>query len=90
MTIVFPSWPARFQDKSFRQLAEAMFREECPAHMRVSFLWLSISQLKIFEALYFDWLQAVRTGADTGLTQSLSNELIRFLLANGTGGHGSV
>jgi hypothetical protein len=90
MTIVFPSWPARFQDKSFRELAEAMFREECPAHLKVSFLWLSLSQMKVFDALYFNWLQAIRTDADSALTQTLSQELIRFLLANGAPWHQST
>lgn len=90
MTIVFPSWPARFQDKNFRELAEAMFREECPGHIRMSFLWLSLSQMKIFDALYFDWLQAVRTDAGGALTQSLSQDLIRFLTANGAYRHGGV
>jgi hypothetical protein len=81
MTIVFPSWPARFQDKSFRELAEAMFREECPAHIKVSFLWLSLSQMKVFDEPYFNWLQAVRMDTDSALTQSLAEDIIRFLVA---------
>ena len=83
MTIVFPSWPARFQDKSFRELAEAMFREECPAHIKVSFLWLSLSQMKIFDERYFNWLETVRMDTDNALAQSLSQDIIRFLVANG-------
>jgi hypothetical protein len=83
MTIVFPSWPARFQDKSFRELAEAMFREESPAHMNVSFLWLSLSQMKAYDELYFNWLEAIRTDANSSLARSLSQDLIRFLIAHG-------
>ncbi|WP_316815116.1 hypothetical protein [Pedobacter nyackensis] len=57
MTVVFPSWPARFQDESFRKLAKQLFIEECPAHIKISFLWLSLSQMTVFDSIYFDWLE---------------------------------
>ncbi len=90
MTIVLPSWPARFQDKGFREMAEVMFREECPAHMRVSFLWLSLAQLKIFDGLYFNWLHALQTDPDSAGTRSHAQDLIRFLITNGAPWHGNV
>lgn len=83
MTVIFPSWPARFQDKSFRELTEDMFREECPAHIKTSFLWLSLNQMKTFDELYFNWLKALKTDTDSALTHSLSEKLTRFLIAQG-------
>ena len=82
MTIVFPSWPARFQDSSFRELAEDLFKEECPAHMKLSFLWLSLKQIEIFDALYFTWLEALKEGGDPVAARSLSHQLSRFLISH--------
>ncbi|MGY0035696.1 hypothetical protein [Pedobacter sp. NJ-S-72] len=48
MTVIFPSWPARFQDDSFAKLARQLFMEECPAHMKISFCWLSLSKMTAF------------------------------------------
>ena len=80
MTVVFPSWPARFQDTSFRELAEDLFREECPAHMKLSFLWLSIRQMEVFDGLYFDWLNAVKEDGNMEEARSLAQKLSQFLI----------
>ncbi|WP_158800351.1 hypothetical protein [Pedobacter sp. L105] len=82
MTVVFPSWPARFQDNSFRELAEDLFREECPAHMKLSFLWLSLKQMEAFDTLYFNWLEGLKEGGDPVAAHSISEQLSRFLLNN--------
>lgn len=75
MTVVLPSWPARFQDKGFREGAENRFREEGPAHMKLAFLWLSLPAMKQFDDLYFDWLQAMKTET----AGELSGKLVRLL-----------
>ena len=79
LTVVLPSWPARFQDKSFREMAADLFSEECPAHLKVSLLWLSLSDMKQFDSLYFPWLRSLQDGTDA----ELSDSLIRFLTERG-------
>ncbi len=59
MTVVFPSWPARFQDKGFRTFAENLFREYTPAHLKLQFKWLGIEKMKKFEALFFEWKESM-------------------------------
>jgi len=82
MTVVFPSWPARFQDDSFEKLARQLFLEECPAHIKVSFCWLSLSQMTIFDKLYFDWRDHLRANPAAETTHRAATELSRFLMAS--------
>ena len=55
MTIVFPDWPARFQDVNFRACAEGMFRLNAPAHIKTRVKWLSKKQIETFEPIYTAW-----------------------------------
>jgi len=55
MTVALPAWPARFQSKNFRMFTEELFQRHGPAHLRLHFLWLGISEMQKFEQLYFDW-----------------------------------
>jgi hypothetical protein len=55
MTVALPAWPARFQNKNFRMFTEDIFRMHGPAHLRIKFLWLGISDMQQFEKVYFDW-----------------------------------
>lgn len=64
MSIIFPSWPARFQYKEFRNFTEGLFREHTPVQFRLNFDWLGISAMRDFESRYFDWLKAMRGEGD--------------------------
>ncbi|MES1250335.1 MAG: hypothetical protein ABUL46_06595, partial [Chitinophaga rupis] len=55
MTVVLPAWPARFQSKNFKMYVEELFQRHGPAHLRLHFLWLGISEMQKFERHYFDW-----------------------------------
>lgn len=55
MTVALPAWPARFQSKNFRMFTEELFQRHGPAHLRIHFLWLGISEMKKFEQIYFNW-----------------------------------
>ncbi|SJZ92650.1 hypothetical protein [Sediminibacterium ginsengisoli] len=79
-TIIMPSWPARFQDKAFRNFTVSLFTENSPAHMRLDTKWLPLSEMQDFEDLYFRWTEAIktdRTGSDSRL---LGDQLISLLL----------
>ena len=56
-----------------------MFREECPAYIKVSFLWLSLLKMKTFDEVYFNWLQAMKAGS----AGELSPMLVQSLITNG-------
>ncbi len=82
MSVVLPSWPARFQDGDFRAFVMGLFRINAPAHIRINFLWLNITEMKKFEKIYFDWLYSFRIPGNEIADKSLSEKLIHIL--NGT------
>jgi hypothetical protein len=51
ITVVFPAWPRRFQDKGFREFAENLFMDHLPVHIRPLFLWVGIAKMRELEAL---------------------------------------
>ena len=64
MSIILPSWPARFQYQEFRNFAEGLFGEHTPVQFRLHFSWLGIAAMRTFEALYFHWLKAMQGEED--------------------------
>jgi hypothetical protein len=60
VTLVFPSWPSRYQDPNFRQFVEQTVQEETPAHLTAYVLWKDQPAMQAFEAAYAVWLQQWR------------------------------
>jgi len=79
MTVIFPSWPARFQDKGFREAAENLFRLNSPAHVKVNFIWMGINKMKRFEAWYFDWKKFTAEQLDPSTREVLRNALVQMI-----------
>jgi hypothetical protein len=82
ITVVLPSWPARFQDRNFKTFAENLFRVNTPAHIRLRFQWVNISRMTVFEQLYGKWTDALRDNGDPDTRDEWSRRLISFLLGN--------
>ena len=57
MTMVFPSWPIRFQSTDFRNLIHEFIIQESPTHVFVNVLWLGFEDMEVFEKTYKEWLQ---------------------------------
>jgi hypothetical protein len=83
ISVVFPSWTARFNDLQFQKLAESIVRLSCPAHVFPSFYWLGFPKMREFESLYQRWLQQRqdRRAPDEGLDDAAQG-LVAFLRAN--------
>ena len=79
MTIVLPAWPARFQDADFQSFVMDLFRTHTPAHIRLYFQWLNISDMRAFEDLYPNWTTALKNQDDPAPRQRWSNEIVHFL-----------
>ena len=69
ISVIFPSWPSRYQNKNFRQFVEESVREQTPAHLTAYVLWLDRPAMDAFEAAYAVWLHQWRNHrlADLGL-----------------------
>ena len=78
VTVVFPSWPLRFQQEAFRRFAQDAFTSYLPVHVKANFLWLDLPKMKQFEDHYFDWLRLLRH-ADTAERHREATPFIHFL-----------
>lgn len=80
LTIVLPSWTARFSNPEFRQALENAFRMECPAHIGIDFRWLSFTDLLHFESLYSPWLDVLRSeNSQIETLNDYSSRILQFL-----------
>jgi hypothetical protein len=79
MSVIFPSWPARFQDKNFREIAENLFRLNSPAHVNINFIWMGLSKMKRFEAWFFDWKKFTKEKIDSDTKDVLRSALVHLL-----------
>jgi hypothetical protein len=59
MSVVLPSWPARFRDLRFRRFVEETLRREAPAHVLLRICWVSHDQMRAFEQAYDAWAAAL-------------------------------
>ena len=77
MSMVFPSWPARFQKASFRNLVHELVMLASPAHVLVNILWLDPEEMKTFEKAYKDWivLKLTRKANEPALNNAAKNLL---------------
>lgn len=84
LTVVLPSWPARFQDLNFREYIKKIFIENSPAHIRLQFYWLDIEDMKYFEAIYFKWLNEINKDKPGWAGNEMANLLISWLIDKGS------
>lgn len=89
VSVIFPSWTARFSDEDFRLYAEETVQRNLPAHIYAEFFWLDFVCMRDFELRYKRWLrllQRVNQGSDdTDNLKKLnkaSEALISFVLKN--------
>lgn len=79
ISVILPTWSARFNNERFRDYVEETFRLNLPAHIYPEYYWLDIPTLNQFERLYHNWLNVKLTG-DTVRTDEYAGRLIRFLI----------
>ncbi|MBW8686816.1 hypothetical protein [Chitinophaga rhizophila] len=79
VTIVLPSWPARFQYAEFRRFTEDLIREQTPVYYHLSFRWLGIAEMRQFEKIYFPWLKALPDLFLSGTIPALRIKMLEFL-----------
>lgn len=77
VTVVFPSWPARFQKHGFKEFAENTIRNNMPVHIKTNFLWLNISRMIKMEEYYFRWLDTLKN-EDPNVRRMESSRFLPF------------
>lgn len=58
MTVVMPSWTARFSNVGFRKIISQLLRNYAPAHINIVEFFLEPSEMKEFEDRYEQWRKA--------------------------------
>ncbi len=89
VSVIFPSWTARFSDDEFKRYAEETVQRNLPAHIYAEFFWLDFSHMRDFELRYKCWLrllQQVSQGSDNTAKlkklNEVSEKIILFLIKN--------
>ncbi len=88
VSVIFPSWTARFSDQAFRKFAEETVQKSFPAHVFPDFYWLDFIYMQDFEQRYCSWLKLMQTLNQENkkdFYQKLdlaSEKIISFLLRN--------
>lgn len=59
MSFILPSWPIRFQQKSFQKQFANILYEHAPIHIQYRTHWLGLKKLTAFENTYFKWLKSI-------------------------------
>jgi len=88
VSIIFPSWTARFSDPAFRKFAQETIQENLPAHVFADFFWLDFADMQAFEKRHKEWLEAMQqigekeNGLSVPQLDQASEKLVRFLSKN--------
>lgn len=71
VTVVFPCWPKRLRDATFRNLVEKTIQTEFPAHIHTRIAWVGLQEMQRFEEIYINWLE-----------EMAQNEMPRYEIVN--------
>ncbi|MBX3616328.1 hypothetical protein [Nitrosomonas sp.] len=91
VSVIFPSWTARFSNPAFRKFAEETVLKNLPAHVFPEFYWLDFVYMQDFERRYRIWLDCMRLANQNPVQESLaqlndaSKRIISFLIKNRKG-----
>ena len=84
VSVIFPSWTARCSDLDFRNWAEGLVRENCPAHITPEIYWLDFNGMCEFEVLYSKWsdlLEVKKPSYEPNELDEASLALVQFLIS---------
>ncbi|TDK50628.1 hypothetical protein [Algoriphagus formosus] len=87
-SLVFPDWPARFQERYFRHFVETEVKERVPAHLQMNVYWIDFKEFRRFEPMFLAWQKAFLKDRSDKDTVSKALELYKFLSELEKGGEG--
>ena len=81
ITVVFPNWPVKFQNKNFRESISQWLSENCPAHIKVDILWLNFNEMNVFENMYKHWYEIFNNKSnDNNIKDKTNFKFIQLIL----------
>ncbi|HIB47326.1 MAG TPA: hypothetical protein EYN07_07935 [Flavobacteriaceae bacterium] len=79
MSLILPSWPARFQNENFRTKFNHTMAENAPAHIGFHTFYPPYNDMVQFEEVYFKWLELLPNKHNESSYADTSFELITLL-----------
>nr|WP_315249093.1 hypothetical protein [uncultured Duganella sp.] len=79
VSVVLPSFTARFSDRHCQSWIEELVSQNLPAHVLPAFYWLDFAFMAQFELRYRNWLTLLGDGADPAGIDAAAARLIEFL-----------
>jgi hypothetical protein len=81
VSVILPTWTARFSNKEFRSIVEDTIHEQKPANIALNCYWLNPTQLEEFERVYYQWMEQKRNPeVDKAHLNQLQNQLSELLM----------
>ncbi len=77
ISVVLPSWPAKFHNQRLQILFENIIKLHAPAHSRVKCYWLTLDKMAEFEDVHHQWLEVK---ASPTPAQPMLDDLSLYLL----------
>lgn len=79
VSVVLPSFTARFSDRSCQAWIEELISQNLPAHILPTFYWLDFAFMAQFELRYRHWLAVLNDGHDLAAIDESAARIIAFL-----------
>jgi len=79
VSVILPSFTARFGDKGCQAWIEQLIAQNLPAHVLPSFYWLDFAYVAWFEMRYREWLGELADGGDPARIDEAAGKLIDVL-----------
>ncbi|MFM7091703.1 MAG: hypothetical protein ACKOZZ_12930, partial [Bacteroidota bacterium] len=82
VSLIFPKWPARFQNEDFKSLIMDTLDNLIPAHFNFKSYFLDVEEMSIFESVYQKWLdEKQHKHPDLNQLDNLSLQLVQLILS---------
>jgi hypothetical protein len=79
-SIIFPNWPAKFQNDDFKNLLVNHIAENNPLHLKANLYFIGIKKMMEFEDAFFDWKNLKKASSPEPLAlDSASLRLVQML-----------
>ncbi|MFO0468426.1 MAG: hypothetical protein ACK5ZX_03875 [Bacteroidota bacterium] len=81
-SLIFPKWPARFQNDDFKSLLKEMVDHLIPAHFNFKIFFIDIEKMSLFETVYQKWLEEKqKPKPDFNSLDNLSLQIVQLILS---------
>jgi len=81
-SLIFPKWPARFQNDDFKSLLKETVDHLIPAHFNFKIFFIDIEEMSLFETVYQKWLEEKqKPNPDFNSLDNLSLQIVQLILS---------